>query len=289
MFPTMSENVSDLVAALAKFQAAITPPPKNREVDTGKYSYKYAELDTILEHVKKPFAENGFAWTSWIDYPNGARPILTTRIYHVSGQWIQTTAVLTASPDPKHLAGEITYWRRYSFCMLMGVASQEDSDELPSPPQSKGRSNATANPVSRGNDRAPQVRQKPPVTPNGAPDPAALGGSTQAPSGPGPGSGVGSGSLNSDPLKAGAPAEAVGPGPRMAGPAERDHVAKLATTRGWTHSQVAEYILRRYDAAKLTDLFMPQYTDLVAVLGSLDYTGALRELASLPAEGGPSV
>lgn len=69
----------------------------------------------------------------------------------------------------------------------------------------------------------------------------------------------------------------------MAGPKERQHVAELATQKGWSLEQVLEYIGRRYEASKLTDLFMPQYNDLVAVIGTTNFDAAMKEIGAIPA------
>ena len=57
----MEQN--ELFAALAKAQGMLSAPPKNREVEVfsrrtqSKYKFKYATLDAIIDHVRKPLTD----------------------------------------------------------------------------------------------------------------------------------------------------------------------------------------------------------------------------------------
>ena len=68
--PTRSVEIAALVDALAKAQAVITAPERNRTVnvtprDQSKlsYSFKYATLDHIIQIIRKPLTDNGLWFT----------------------------------------------------------------------------------------------------------------------------------------------------------------------------------------------------------------------------------
>lgn len=133
---------AELNAALAKAQAEIDPPPKNRLVDfTDKNGrrvhYKYADLADVISAVRKPFSSNGLAVIHQLDY-FGQLYGLKTSIVHSSGQSISCWYPL---PDPlksqiraQEFGSAITYARRYSLSALAGIASEEDDDGAAAPP-----------------------------------------------------------------------------------------------------------------------------------------------------------
>lgn len=53
------------------------------------------------------------------------------RLLHSSGQWIESSLALPATSDPKALAANLTYSRRYLFVALVGVAGDDDLDGEP--------------------------------------------------------------------------------------------------------------------------------------------------------------
>ena len=123
--------IGQLAAALAKAQAAFPKVLKDREAKIesprGRYSYRYADLASLIEAVRKPLADNGLAYVQPIRIgPNGH--VLVTRLLHISGASLESEYMLRDHERPQEMGSEITYARRYALSALLGVASEEDDD-----------------------------------------------------------------------------------------------------------------------------------------------------------------
>lgn len=118
-----------ITAALAKAQAAITAPNRNREVTVrqrngGTYSFRYTTLDALIEHIRPHIAANGLWFTQSIE-----NNVMTTRIHHASGECIECTIPMPPMPpNPQECGSIVTYFRRYSLQLAFGLASDEDDD-----------------------------------------------------------------------------------------------------------------------------------------------------------------
>ena len=130
---TFSDPCKDLIAALVKAQAKMTNPPRSREVvvhtRTGPgYSFKYAPLDIIIEHVRKPLTENGLWFIQTLQQENG-KYRLCTYLFHSSGQYVRSeTPVLTEGGGNQAFGSALTYMRRYSLEAILGLSAQDDDD-----------------------------------------------------------------------------------------------------------------------------------------------------------------
>lgn len=123
-------SVGALAGALAKAQAAYPTITRSREVTVqtrtgGKYTFKYAPLDTILEAVRAPLSKNGLAITQLLDGPD-----LVTVLLHESGATLTARSPLphTDGDTVQQLGSAITYLRRYALQAILGIASEEDDD-----------------------------------------------------------------------------------------------------------------------------------------------------------------
>lgn len=118
-----------LAAALAAAQASFPPIPRDKEVTveskTGKsYKFKYAPLDSILNAVRKPLADNGLAITQLLDDGD-----LVTTLLHKDGGALSGRITLPNTGDSVQALGSaITYLRRYSIQAVLGIAAEEDDD-----------------------------------------------------------------------------------------------------------------------------------------------------------------
>lgn len=132
---TFSEPVNEIFEALAKAQAKITNPPRNREVQVvskrtgGRYTFKYATLDAIIEHVRKPLTENGLWFVQNLEEGTNGKYRLVTHLVHSSGQWVRgETPILAENGGNQAFGSALTYMRRYSLTAMLGVAADEDDD-----------------------------------------------------------------------------------------------------------------------------------------------------------------
>jgi hypothetical protein len=134
----MTMELDKLGEALAKAQIAMTNPPRNREVEvTGetqsgtkyKYKFKYATLDAIIDHVRKPLTDNGIWFVQTIEGGDSGGSKLVTTLLHSSGQSIRSeTPLLAEKKGNQGFGSALTYMRRYALTAMLGIAADEDDD-----------------------------------------------------------------------------------------------------------------------------------------------------------------
>lgn len=128
-----SESTDDLFAALAKAQAEIANPAKDKQARVpmksgGTYSYTYADIADVLNVVRPALAKHGLAVMQTTSLVSGDI-ILVTRIGHASGQWIEADyPVCQIGGDHRTMGAALTYARRYALCPMVGIAADEDTD-----------------------------------------------------------------------------------------------------------------------------------------------------------------
>tara|TARA_R110000744_G_scaffold116248_3_gene217338 strand:+ start:946 stop:1695 length:750 start_codon:yes stop_codon:yes gene_type:complete len=132
---TMSDDISELAAALANAQADINPARKTSENPFLKN--KFADLNSVLDSVRPALSRNGIAFPQMVE-SDGERDYLVTLLAHKSGQWIRSRMKLTCEASKGTNANQamgiaITYARRYSLTAMTGV-SQEDNDAATAAP-----------------------------------------------------------------------------------------------------------------------------------------------------------
>lgn len=149
----MSEHQinSPLASALAKAQSELTSPPRNREVEVvskrtgGRYKFKYATLDSIIDHVRPALTKNGLWFTQTLEGNEAGKYKLVTQLLHESGQTIRSeTPLLVEESGNQAFGSALTYMRRYALTAMLGIAADEDDDA----------NSADGNTVEKQNDRA---------------------------------------------------------------------------------------------------------------------------------------
>lgn len=124
-----SESIAELAAALSKFQGEVSNPPNSKFVAAGKFSYKYAPLDEILNIIRPLLSSNGLSIVQAPIMSDGMVGVSTTLI-HKSGEWLESSNMLL--PMDKQSAqgagSAITYSRRYSISSMLGISSEDDDD-----------------------------------------------------------------------------------------------------------------------------------------------------------------
>lgn len=118
---------------------------------------RYADLSTVVQTVTPIIAEHGLSVTQLPDY-DGDRDLLTTRLLHESGQWIEASMrLLPIKSDPQAQGSAITYARRYAYCAVLGIVADEDDDgqaaSRPAP--------TTASPAAQRTTRVSSPRSRP--------------------------------------------------------------------------------------------------------------------------------
>lgn len=122
-----SDELKNIAKALAKFQADIKDPARDK--DNPYFESKYVALDGLLDAVRPVLATNGL---SFIQSPvsNGQDMGVTTLLMHDSGEWIESDPFVlhAVKNDPQAGGSAITYARRYSLSAVLGVAWDDDDD-----------------------------------------------------------------------------------------------------------------------------------------------------------------
>lgn len=177
----MSQDIKEIVAAIAKAQGAFSSVEKNKT--NPHFKSKYADLGPIWDMIRKPLSENGLSLiqstqmqSTLIKETNHAAQVkeyktdlvLKTILFHTSGQWIGSIyPIYGKDQNPQSTGSALTYARRYALSALIGIVSEEDDDGNAASPnpnqnQQKGKNNQQA-PRPSGNQPPvkPLVKQTP--------------------------------------------------------------------------------------------------------------------------------
>jgi len=133
-----SENIDQLAIAMAEVQAKLKPAEFDSEVQTRKFSYKYASLGSVIETIREALPGSGL---SFMQFPISDGWYFGTDniVMHTSGQWISERVLFPLDIEamrqegktinPAQEAGKIiTYSRRYGVTSMFGLYSDEDID-----------------------------------------------------------------------------------------------------------------------------------------------------------------
>lgn len=131
-FPfSASSRIEQLAVALAAAHAEMPSIAKDKTADTGKFSYSYADLSTILSITRPVLAKAGIVVLQPATVEAKGSVKIRTVVLHVSGQWISEclTVPVTDSGDPQKLGSAMSYGRRYSYCSLLGIQPEDEDDD----------------------------------------------------------------------------------------------------------------------------------------------------------------
>jgi len=132
--PYQSENVTELVTALAKAQGEYPPLCSDRQ----GYNFRYADLDMILLAIRPFLMKYGLSITQPTRTDADGKIILYSRLYHSSGQWIETRAqVVPEKAGLQAYGAAITYTRRYQLNTLLGVSVDKDKTDNDAQPTTR--------------------------------------------------------------------------------------------------------------------------------------------------------
>jgi len=117
-----------LAAALVKAQSEMPEIPMDGL--NPHYKSKFSTLGAVIKATRPVFTANGLCI---LQLPSGQMDEvgLTTRIVHVSGEWIESELVMKVpqGANPGQEVGKlVTYLRRYALASAAGVYSDEDTD-----------------------------------------------------------------------------------------------------------------------------------------------------------------
>jgi hypothetical protein len=122
--PIQSEQIGDLVTALAKAQSEIEGAP----FDKKSHHNEYASYTSIRESCRLPLSRNSLAITHTLDIADGKR-VLITQLSHSSGQWMRSYICMPQEKEtPQGMGSAITYSKRYALAALLAIYADNDDD-----------------------------------------------------------------------------------------------------------------------------------------------------------------
>ena len=130
----MSEDIvtSELATALAKAQGEFSVPKKTKQYLIQGKPIKYADLADIYEAVRKPLAANGLSIIHRVGFDSQGLFGLTTVLLHASAEsistWYPLPDISRQNVRAQEFGSSLTYARRYSVSLILGVAADDDDD-----------------------------------------------------------------------------------------------------------------------------------------------------------------
>jgi hypothetical protein len=90
---------------------------------------RYASLENVVNTARPVLSKFGLSWTQHPGPMVDGRLTVTTRLMHVSGEWMQSTFhMAVAKPDPQGIGSATTYACRYSLMAILGLPPTDDDD-----------------------------------------------------------------------------------------------------------------------------------------------------------------
>ena len=171
-----SEQLAELAAALSQAQGEFPSIPKDctakiKTKSGGEYSFKYADLETILACVRPVLAKHGLSLLCDVVLnlsqtgDGGRAMVATVRLLHSSGQWVESSPLaIPIEPDsyqrqPAQACGSsATYATRYAIEALLAIRASEDDDGAAASGNHIERQQAKPKP-----ERKPEPKPEPPA------------------------------------------------------------------------------------------------------------------------------
>jgi len=123
-----SSELKELYIALCSAQTSLTACP-HKSVNP-HFKSRYSDLATIVRHTKSILYENGFIIIQRILSTENDKSYLSTRLCHISGQYIESLAPINPpKSDIQSYGSYITYLRRYTYSSIIGLITADDSDD----------------------------------------------------------------------------------------------------------------------------------------------------------------
>lgn len=122
-----SESIDALSLGMAMAQGEMKPAIK--DATNPHFKTKYADLASIFEAIRAPFAKHGLSvWQELGNAKGGV--VVSTRVVHKSGQWVEFGPLFVPAfkQDAQGLGSAATYARRYGLAAALGVCADEDDD-----------------------------------------------------------------------------------------------------------------------------------------------------------------
>ena len=115
-----SATTKELTIALCQFQSAQLKATKRN--NNPAFKTKYSGINEVLEALLPTLTEVGLCF---VQFPDGEA--LTTRLMHMSGEWMQASYALKPVQNTPQASGSaLTYARRYALLAVLGLGTEDD-------------------------------------------------------------------------------------------------------------------------------------------------------------------
>ena len=142
------------IKALQKAQREFPSLVRTKEVGAGKFGYSYLPLEQMLSKVQPILHENGFHLSQLFGCTPTGQTTIKTKLVHIGGH--EEVSELPFFLPPRDLesknqahvwGGSVTYQRRYSIKLILGLETDMDNNmeidpEVPAKPH-KRQANVT--------------------------------------------------------------------------------------------------------------------------------------------------
>lgn len=137
-----SDTLVELAKALNAAQAEMSGAKK--KAANPFFKSKYADLNSVVDAVRIPFAENGLSYSQFPIFEDGKVGVETI-LMHSSGEWISSKLLLPmVKQDPQAAGSAITYARRYALQAIAGIPAEDDDGNAATHAKPKDYSKAIA-------------------------------------------------------------------------------------------------------------------------------------------------
>ena len=143
------------IKALQKAQKEFPSLEKSKKVDQGKFKYDYLPLEQMLSLIQPVLHNNGFHLSQLFGYTPTGETLVKTKLVHKDGHEEVSELPLFLPPrdlerkNEAHVwGGAVTYQRRYSIKLILGLETDMD-DNMEIEPEKTSKKNRT--PVSTQN------------------------------------------------------------------------------------------------------------------------------------------
>jgi ERF superfamily len=155
----MSEQFTNIFEALCKFRGAVINPKKDRI--NPHFKSEYATLDSIITTVNPVLSECGLSFFQDQVHDKDGHVGVYTMLIHKAGEWIKFSPVYikAESAHPQKLGAALTYAKRYSLSMALGIATDDDDDANSISPQEGNKQQSQASKKNATNKQQPRNNQ----------------------------------------------------------------------------------------------------------------------------------
>jgi len=147
------------IFALQKAQSEFPSLVKSKHVDNGKFGYDYLPLEQMLSLIQPVLHKNGFHLSQLFGYTPTSQTLIKTKLVHFGGHEEVSELPLFLPPrdlqkkNEAHVwGGAVTYQRRYSIKLILGLETDMDNNmeiEEEKPKKEKAKKEELKPPVSQ--------------------------------------------------------------------------------------------------------------------------------------------